>query len=143
MEKDDILDFSNGIYSLQKLPHENAELLVGERLPQLAPNRPDLTFIAIAVDEHFEQWLGTKYTAVQVDQPNFNNKTWLQVTVKGVDDSNFYARIRPDKNLYLSNLIEFVDAWLQRSNYRYINLHALADYLNFIADRQIIEIEWN
>lgn len=128
-------------YDIMKLPHEDAELLVGNII--YIDNRLSLV---ISLDDYYEHLSGfsTKYTVIQVSQnPLYNT---LQVYIPGIDDTNFNCYFPPNANLYLSLLTDKVLEWAKKLNYRNINLHALKDYLAYLTTSHgihHIEIDWN
>jgi len=133
-------------FDLMGLRHEEAETLVGSHLPNLLKGYKAVgESIVISLDEYFADLFGTKYTIARIyslkQQPS--NKTYLRVYVSGIDDINFGTWINPRESIHLFSLIADVEEWFKRSNYRFINLHALDDYLNYITDSDGYEVDWN
>lgn len=143
MGRPEDLDFPKAVYSLHELSNDIAELLVGERLP-LDPNRPDKIYICIELDKFFESRFGTKYTAVEIYGLGIPNHREIQMTIKGVDNFNFYCNIKQSSNINLSMFICYMEKWFgDIHRYRYINLHALEDELNIILKEERWSLYWN
>lgn len=57
----------------------------------------------------------------------------LSVHAISCDDAGFSAEFKPDININFSTLREKIQTWANRTNCRYINLHALEDYCRYLG----------
>ena len=118
------------IYNFQKLPYEEAEAYVGKCLSE------STIFLIIRVDEFSEDFLGTRYTAVELYKVA---NDVCRLYVHGCDDFNFSTNIKTD---CFTGLVEQIKSFLSRSDYRYINLYALECFIEMTIDPSI-EVDWN
>ena len=125
----------NSYYDLMKLPHNEADLLVGEITT--IKNR---YCIIIELDEYFIDMSGfsTRYSVIQIY--NTEIPKGITVGIPGIDDSNFNAFFDVSQTFYLSIIFEYIYSWANRNNFRKINAHALADYCLWLGAKNI---EWN
>ena len=129
-------------YDLMKLPHEEAELLVGEEIDfEGCPST------IISLDEYWTENSGfaTKYTVLQVFmlRPYKQEKAMIKVYVPGIDDTNFGVCIEPALNKSMSDVIVACNEFMARNNHRNINLTAFQQYLCVKFGVRKDDVDWN
>ena len=129
-------------FEIMELPYEEADILVGE--PIIIKNNSDRFCYVIELDEYFEYGFGRRYSVCSIGENNhILYQKAINVWIPGWDHINFCADIKPTKDLYFQLLHDKTLEFLERSNYRKINVHALEDYLHILSkDTQII-FDWN
>lgn len=124
-------------YDLMELEHPEAELLVSQLINFKASPEDGLI---IHLDEFSARLLSTQYSVLMIWSTTYQENTSLGVLIPGIDDFNFKAWFKPSRDLHLSALIEKMHLWAKRYNYRYLNVHALEYYCNYLG---AYDIDWN
>ena len=129
----------NNYYDIMKLPHDEAELLVGEVGNFNVANK----YLVVSLDEWFTGVFSTKYSVIKICDIHYGrnvDKREIGILLPGIDDFNFRCWFYSSPDINLSSLETLMFEWAKRYNYRNINAHALADYCRYIG---CYDVDWN
>lgn len=109
-------------------------------LPGTITSISNATSFSVALDEMSVRLLGVTHSIVQVWQDQTPGRAVINfVLLPGIDDCNFRAAFSW-KAFTLEELVELMQNWLERTNYKYVNVHALEDYCKYIG---AYDIDWS
>lgn len=124
-----------------KWAKDEQELAVGEVFKNVYPDDTS-EYLIIGLDEFTADWFRTEYSMISVFKLRAygQHKEKLRVHLPSTDDTALFIDFEPNIDINLSTLTELIYSWAQRSNYRYINAHALEDYCKHLGAHYI---DWN
>ncbi len=96
------------------------------------------SYLVVHVDEWTASWgYEAQHNLIGVYQSKQDGLMSLHVFMPSKDDSSFRADFKPSPVIHLSFLLKDIQAWASRSQFKYVNVHALADYCIYLGANHI------
>ncbi len=118
------MSYTNSIYEFYRLTPEDQKEFLGEWI-----EIGDRQYLVVHTDEWTTSWgYQAEHNLIGVYASALDGVATLHVFMPSKDDSSFRADFKPNAEMNLSLLTAAIQEWAGRINYRYVNVHALADY---------------